>query len=109
MAAGLTVAEDRLDALRAFLDRRLARRMAEIDYRPALGLDAVLQPGAARAELPSPLLVLGGAGAAQHFVDVFEAADVDAALAATVFHSGQIPIPELKRTLAAAGIEVRPC
>ncbi len=35
--------------------------------------------------------------------------DVDAALAATVFHSGQIPIPELKQTLAAAGIEVRPC
>ena len=34
---------------------------------------------------------------------------VDAALAATVFHSGQIPIPELKRTLAVAGIEVRPC
>jgi cyclase len=34
---------------------------------------------------------------------------VDAALAATVFHSGQIPIPQLKQTLAAAGIEVRPC
>jgi cyclase len=45
----------------------------------------------------------------QHFVDVFEQADVDAALAATVFHSGQIPIPELKKELASAGIEVRPC
>jgi len=40
---------------------------------------------------------------------VFEQADVDAALAATVFHSGQIPILELKRELAAHEIEVRPC
>jgi cyclase len=39
---------------------------------------------------------------------VFEQADVDAALAATVFHSGRIPIPELKESLANAGIEVRP-
>jgi cyclase len=69
----------------------------------------IAQLTAARAVLPIPLVASGGAGAAQHFVDVFEAADVDAALAATVFHSGQIPIPELKRTLAAAGIEVRPC
>ncbi len=67
------------------------------------------QLAAARSVLPIPLVASGGAGATQHFVDVFEAADVDAALAATVFHSGQIPIPELKRTLAAAGIEVRPC
>ena len=69
----------------------------------------VSQLAAARAVLPIPLVASGGAGATQHFIDVFEAADVDAALAATVFHSGQIPIPELKQTLAAAGIEVRPC
>jgi cyclase len=69
----------------------------------------VAQLAAARAVLPIPLVASGGAGATQHFIDVFEEADVDAALAATVFHSGQIPIPELKRTLAAAGIEVRPC
>ena len=69
----------------------------------------VAQLVAARAVLPIPLVASGGAGATQHFIDVFETADVDAALAATVFHSGQIPIPELKRTLAAAGIEVRPC
>jgi len=69
----------------------------------------IAQLAAARAILPIPLVASGGAGAPAHFVDVFEAADVDAALAATVFHSGQIPIPELKRTLADAGIEVRPC
>ena len=63
----------------------------------------------ARNVLPIPLVASGGAGSVEHFVSVFEQADVDAALAATVFHSGQIPIPGLKQSLAAAGIEVRPC
>ena len=67
------------------------------------------QLSAARAILPIPLVASGGAGEVQHFIDVFRQADVDAALAATVFHSGQIPIPELKNDLASAGIEVRPC
>ncbi len=67
------------------------------------------QLSAARNALPIPLVASGGAGEVQHFIDVFDQADVDAALAATVFHSGQIPIPELKKELAAAGIEVRPC
>jgi cyclase len=67
------------------------------------------QLAAARAILPVPLVASGGAGAVDHFIDVFERADVDAALAATVFHSGQIPIPDLKHALATAGIEVRPC
>ena len=44
----------------------------------------------------------------EHFRDVFAGADVDAALAASVFHSGAVPIPDLKRFLAAAGVEVRP-
>ena len=69
----------------------------------------IAQLSAARENLPIPLVASGGAGEVQHFIDVFEQADVDAALAATVFHSGQIPIPELKQSLAAAGIEVRPC
>jgi cyclase len=54
-----------------------------------------------------PLVASGGAGAAEHFVDVFQTARVDAALAASVFHSGDIAIPNLKRHLRAAGIEVR--
>jgi len=54
-----------------------------------------------------PLVASGGAGAPQHFVDVFDQAGVDAALAASVFHSGSIAIPDLKTTLAASGIEVR--
>ncbi len=69
----------------------------------------IAQLAAARAILPIPLVASGGAGEERHFVDVFEQADVDAALAATVFHSGQIPIPRLKQALAEAGIEVRTC
>jgi cyclase len=55
-----------------------------------------------------PLVASGGAGEIGHFVDAFRDADVDAALAASVFHSGAIAIPELKRALRAQGIEVRP-
>ncbi len=69
----------------------------------------IRQLNAARKLLSIPLVASGGAGAPEHFIEVFKLADVDAALAATVFHSGQIPIPGLKQTLAAAGIEVRPC
>jgi imidazole glycerol-phosphate synthase subunit HisF len=54
-----------------------------------------------------PLVASGGAGAVAHFVEVFDAAGVDAALAASVFHSGEIAIPELKTQLRGAGIEVR--
>ena len=62
---------------------------------------------AARTVCRVPLVASGGAGAVGHFVDVFQQADVDAALAASVFHSGALPIPQLKRELAAAGVEVR--
>lgn len=54
-----------------------------------------------------PLVASGGAGSAAHFRDVFQQADVDAALAASVFHTGAIVVHELKRELAAAGIAVR--
>lgn len=54
-----------------------------------------------------PLIASGGAGNASHFIDVFEQADVDGALAATVFHNNKVPIPALKQMLAAAGIGVR--
>jgi cyclase len=72
------------------------------------GYDLV-QLRAARAVTDLPLIASGGAGKVQHFIDAFRGADVDGALAATVFHSGAIPIAGLKQTLAAAGIGVRPC
>lgn len=62
---------------------------------------------AARDVCHVPLVASGGAGLTEHFVQVFRCADVDGALAASVFHSGSIRIPELKRSLRNAGIEVR--
>ena len=67
----------------------------------------VVQLQAMRAACRVPLVASGGAGAAAHFIEVFRQADVDAALAATVFHSGALPIPQLKAQLQAAGIAVR--
>lgn len=66
------------------------------------------QLAAARAICQVPLIASGGAGTVEHFVDVFGRADVDGALAASVFHSGTLRIPELKRELRYAGIAVRP-
>ena len=54
-----------------------------------------------------PLVASGGAGEMQHFTDVFRQADVDGALAASIFHGGKIAIPELKRFLRGQAIEVR--
>ena len=65
------------------------------------------QLGAVRARCEVPLVASGGAGAIEHFTQVFRDADADAALAASVFHSGAIRIPELKRELRAQGIEIR--
>ncbi|MCW8925890.1 MAG: imidazole glycerol phosphate synthase subunit HisF [Xanthomonadales bacterium] len=62
---------------------------------------------AARAVASIPLIASGGAGDAGHFVDVFKQADVDGALAATIFHNNAVPIPALKQVLSAAGIGVR--
>lgn len=54
-----------------------------------------------------PLIASGGAGSVQHFIDVFQQTDVDAALAASVFHYGEILIPSLKEELKKHQIEVR--
>lgn len=54
-----------------------------------------------------PLIASGGAGNKQHFVDVFLQTHVDAALAASVFHYGEIAIPDLKEILRLNHIEVR--
>lgn len=54
-----------------------------------------------------PIIASGGAGTTQHFIDTFQKGKADAALAASVFHFGEIPIPELKQTLKKNNIEVR--
>lgn len=58
-------------------------------------------------ELNIPIIASGGAGKKEHFTDAFTKGKADAALAASVFHFGEIPIPELKKELRAQGITVR--
>jgi cyclase len=65
------------------------------------------QLAAVRAVCRVPLIASGGAGTVAHFTDVFTRAGVDGALAASVFHSNSISIPDLKRQLHAAGVPVR--
>jgi cyclase len=54
-----------------------------------------------------PLVASGGAGKMQDFEEVLKKASVSGALAASVFHDGEIRIPDLKRFLCGAGVEVR--
>ena len=54
-----------------------------------------------------PIIASGGAGKVQHFVDTFKEGKADAALAASVFHFGEIAISELKKELKHNNIEVR--
>ena len=70
------------------------------------GYDCV-QLAAVRAVSNVPLIASGGAGEKEHFLRVYEDAGVDGALAASVFHSGELPIPELKQYLVANGVEMR--
>lgn len=58
-------------------------------------------------ELSIPVIASGGAGSKEHFLDVFRLGKVDAALAASVFHFGEIPMRELKQYLSDNGITVR--
>jgi cyclase len=63
----------------------------------------------ARSVCNVPLIASGGAGKISHFFDVFNEADVDGALAASVFHKGIIPMNELKQTLNNQKVEIRLC
>ena len=58
-------------------------------------------------KLNIPVIASGGAGKKEHFLDAFRIGKADAALAASVFHFGEIPIPELKEYLQGEGINVR--
>ena len=54
-----------------------------------------------------PVIASGGAGDCDHFADLFTQTNIDGGLAASIFHSGQIPIPDLKAYLKSKQIEVR--
>lgn len=102
------------------LPRRTLDWLIEVQQRGAgevvlncMGSDGVRagydldQLSLARALCHVPLVASGGAGAPEHFRDAFNEADVDGALAASVFHSGAIAIPELKQYLHGQGVPVR--
>ena len=57
--------------------------------------------------LPVPVIASGGGGHPQHFSQIFKEGKADAALAASIFHFREIPIPDLKTFLIAEGIEIR--
>lgn len=57
--------------------------------------------------VPIPVIASGGAGKMEHFYDAFVKGKADAALAASVFHFGEIQIPDLKKYLRDRGINVR--
>ncbi len=93
--------------------REIARRGAGEIVLNSIRSDGVrggyahAQLSAVRAATTLPLIASGGAGTPQHFADAFERSGVDGALAASVFHSGEIHIGDLKRYLAGRGIVVR--
>lgn len=70
------------------------------------GFDAGLVSLVRRA-VTIPVVASSGAGAASHFVDVFERTDVEAALAAGIFHRREVPIAEVKEDLKRRGIRTR--
>lgn len=70
------------------------------------GFDVELTQTVSRA-VPVPVIASGGAGSVEHFVQVLTEGQADAALAASVFHFGQLRIREVKAALKARGVPVR--
>jgi cyclase len=60
------------------------------------------------AAVSVPVIASGGAGELRHFVEVFARTGADAALAASIFHSGEVVVADLKAALAARGLPIRP-
>ncbi len=72
------------------------------------GYDLVLN-AAVSAAVSVPLIASGGAGTLEHFYEGFTTGGADAALAASIFHFGQLRISDVKDYLQARGVGVRPC
>jgi cyclase len=70
------------------------------------GFELTLTQQLAQA-LPVPVIASGGAGSSEHFAEVFQQAGADAALAASIFHFGEIAIPDLKNYLESLHIPIR--
>lgn len=103
-----TAERDTLEWIREAQDRGAGEVVLNCMNRDGVrqGYD-IDQLTAARAACVVPLVASGGAGQREHFREVFRLASVDAALAASVFHSGEIRVPALKDYLAGSDIDVR--
>ncbi len=97
-----------IDWIREAIDRGAGEVVLNCMNRDGVrkGYD-IEQLAAVRAHCSVPLIASGGAGSARHFLDVFREADVDGALAASVFHSGEMTVPDLKAWLADNDVTVR--
>jgi cyclase len=58
-------------------------------------------------KLNIPIIASGGGGTAAHFEDLFKNTQASAGLAASIFHFGELPVPELKKQLLKAGVALR--
>lgn len=67
----------------------------------------IAQLKSVREQCEVPLIASGGAGREEHFRDVFRTAAVDGALAASIFHSGELRVPDLKSYLVSQAVDVR--
>ena len=88
----------------------LGKEMANVAYRLARQIkqfENVELLGKINQMINIPIIASGGAGNMDHFTEVFQKANVDAALAASVFHYGEILIPDLKQELKRNQIPVR--
>ena len=57
--------------------------------------------------MPVPVIASGGCGMARHMLDVFEKTDVDAALAASIFHYEKSTVDKVKKYLKRSGVTIR--
>jgi len=60
-----------------------------------------------QAAVTIPVIASSGAGCAEHFFEVFDRTDVEAALAAGIFHRREVPIGAVKTHLSTRGVEIR--
>ncbi|MCO5231716.1 MAG: imidazole glycerol phosphate synthase subunit HisF [Chitinophagales bacterium] len=81
--------------------------LTSMDHDGTKGGFALDITGELSRNLSIPVIASGGAGNIEHFIDVFKLAQADAALAASIFHFGEVPIPQLKSELAEHGISIR--
>ena len=70
------------------------------------GFDLEMTRAVTRA-VSIPVIASGGCGSLEHFAQVFEQAGCDAALAASLFHFGELTVPQVKEYLASRNIPVR--